>query len=493
MITRVRARYLIGFVDDDHCIIDGGEIVHDHDRVVFVGRGYDGPVDEEIDAGNAIVSPGFIDTNALADIDHAIFDSWPDRSRSLGLAWSESYLADHGARFDRAALKFRREFAISQLIRNGITTMMPIASETYLDWCETYEDMADTAEAVRALGIRAYLGPSYRTHVPYTDGTTILLHEDEQKGIDGLNDAVRFIEDFAGTADGRIQGALLPARIETQTETTLRETRRIADSLGVPVRLHAAQGLFEIETMINRTGRRSIPYLHDIGFLGARTFIPHVWTVPGNRLMPARLADPDFGLPEGDDLSLLAKTDTSVIFCPIPTAHYGGGIETIDSYRAQGVRVVIGTDSAPPNMIRALDLATAETKILSSDRTAAQAADLFRAATLEPARALGRDDLGRLAAGAQADYFVLDLSRNHIGPHGDPIRTLVMNADGRDIDRVVVAGNTIVSSGDIITVDTSDYASRAQDFLDRYIASHTESDFAQRPLTELQPPSFSRR
>ncbi|SDS80267.1 Cytosine/adenosine deaminase [Brevibacterium siliguriense] len=492
MITRVRAKFVIGYDESDHCLIEHGELVHDDDRIVFVGRDFEGHVDTEIDAGEAIVSPGFIDTNALADIDHAIFDSWPDRSRSLGLSWSESYLSDHGPRFDRNRLKFRREFALSQLIRNGITTMVPIAAETYLDWCEDYRDMADTAEAVAALGIRAYLGPSYRTHVPYTDGSRTLLHKDERRGLNGLTDAVRFIEDFAGSASGLIQGALLPARIETQTESTLRATREAADSLQVPVRLHAAQGVFETEEIITRTGKRSIPYLHQLGFLAPKTLIPHVWTVPGNRLMPPELATAEYGASGRgtDDLSLLAETDTSVIFCPIPTAHYGGGLETFDTYRAQGVRVVIGTDSAPPNMIKALDLATAETKVLGTDRTAAQAADLFRAATLEPARALGRSDLGRLAAGTQADYFVLDLTNAHIGPYADPIRTLVMNTDGRDINRVVVAGRTIVEDGQIVTVSTSDFRERAQEFLSDYISAHTESDFAGRSLDELQPSSF---
>lgn len=493
MITRIRAKFVIGFAHGDHTIIENGELVHDDDRIIFVGRDYEGPTDVEVDAGNAVLSPGFIDTNALADIDHAIFDSWHTAEHFLGLSWSEQYLHDHGPRFDRESMRFRREFAISQLIRNGITTMMPIAAETYLEWCETYEDMADTAEAVEALGIRAYLGPSYRTHVPYTDGTRGLLFEDEQRGLDGLADAVRFIEDFAGSGNGLIRGALLPARIETQTERTLRATREAADSLGVPVRLHAAQGLGEIEHLVARTGLRSIPYLHSLGFLAPTTFIPHVWTVPGNSLLPAHLAAREHGVVGNDDLALLAATDTSVIFCPIPTAHYGGGIQSFDTYRDRGVRVVIGTDSAPPNMLRGLDLATAMTKAQSNDRSTGQAADLFRAATLDPAKALGRDDLGRLAQGAQADYFVLDLDRVHIGPHGDPIRTLVMNGDGRDIVRVVVAGRTIVDDGQIVTVDTSSYVGRAQEFLGNYMADHTRSDFARRPLEKLLPPSFPTR
>jgi len=483
VITRIKAAFVIGYADGDHRILPDAELVHDEGTVLFVGRGYSGHVDHEIDAGLSIVSPGFIDLNALADIDHALFDSWHGPRTRLGLVWSEEYLKDHAPVFTPEQARFRREFALSQLARNGITTLMPIAAESYLDWCEDYEDMAQTASAVEAIGLRAYLGPSYRTHVPYTDGEQVLLHEDEQKGLDGLAEAVRFAQDYEGRANGLIRTALLPARIETQTEQTLRLTRQAADDLGIPVRLHAAQGLYEVETILRRTGLRPIPYLHSIGFLAGRTFIPHAWTVPGHRHMPEA-----FG--EGDDVALLAETGTSVIFCPIPAAHYGSLLDNYDSYRAKGVRIVMGTDSAPPNMIRGLDLAMAMHKTSTADRASAQAGDLFRSATLDPAEALGRPDLGRLAPGAQADYFVLDLTGEHIGPFADPIRTLVMNADGRDITRVVVAGRTVVEDREIVTVDTSGYRQRAQEFMDHYIASLSVSDYAHRNTEDLLPPSF---
>ena len=47
-------------------------------------------------------------------------------------------------------------------------------------------------------------------------------------------------------------------------------------------------------------------------------------------------------------------------------------------------------------------------KIVTHDLFAASAADVFTAATLGGARALGRDDLGRLAPGAKADLVIID-------------------------------------------------------------------------------------
>jgi|GEM_PF-3826593 len=65
-----------------------------------------------------------------------------------------------------------------------------------------------------------------------------------------------------------------------------------------------------------------------------------------------------------------------------------------------------------------------------------------------------------------------------------------MNCDGRGITRVVVAGRTTVEGQRIKTVDTSDYQQRAQSFLEKRMASFSNSDYKRRPASELFPPSF---
>ncbi|MFX9488004.1 N-ethylammeline chlorohydrolase, partial [Acinetobacter baumannii] len=64
MKTKITAKYVIGFDGEDHVIIRDGEVVYENDTILFVGHDYAGEVDEVIDAGNAVISPGFIDLNA---------------------------------------------------------------------------------------------------------------------------------------------------------------------------------------------------------------------------------------------------------------------------------------------------------------------------------------------------------------------------------------------------------------------------------------------
>jgi hypothetical protein len=66
-VTRIRGWFVIGYANGDHVVYRDGEVVYQADQVLFVGHDYAGELDRSIDVGDAIVGPGFVDVNALAD------------------------------------------------------------------------------------------------------------------------------------------------------------------------------------------------------------------------------------------------------------------------------------------------------------------------------------------------------------------------------------------------------------------------------------------
>lgn len=481
MKTRLTARFVIGYADGDHVIYPGGEVVYEGDTILFVGHDFPGQVDVTHDYGDAIISPGFIDLDALADIDHAILDTWLPPSQALGQQWSEEYFhAERRETFSFEDELFKRRYALVQLILNGITTAMPIAAETYRAWAETYAEFAGTAEIAADLGLRMYLGPSYRGGVTVTraDGSSDVLW-DEQRGEEGLADAVRFVQDFDGAYGGLIRGALLPARIETNTLDILRRTKAFSDELGCPVRLHAAQGKREVAFMHAWYGKRPLQVLDEIGFLGPRTLIPHV-TSPGER---------EAGDTERD-LARLRDHGTSVIHCPLISIRHGEILNSFDRYRRLGINLALGTDTFPPDMIRVMDYGSNLGKHAERDQAASSSADLFRAATLGGAQALGRDDLGRLAAGAKADITVVDLSTLRSGPIADPIRTMLYNTNGSYVRTVIINGRSVMVDRQIPGVDETAMRERAQRYFDDYTRAFTARDYQHRTPEDLFPSSF---
>jgi cytosine/adenosine deaminase-related metal-dependent hydrolase len=152
--------------------------------------------------------------------------------------------------------------------------------------------------------------------------------------------------------------------------------------------------------------------------------IPHVIFIKGSR---------EVNDDRPDELSRLAATGTSVIHCPLTSIRHGRVLESFDRCRAARVNVALGTDTLPPDMIRVMDEGSNLAKLVARDQSAGASADFFRAATLGGARALGRDDLGRLAPGAKADLVIVDLDALRTGPIDDPIRTLLDNTNGNQV------------------------------------------------------------
>ena len=125
---------------------------------------------------------------------------------------------------------------------------------------------------------------------------------------------------------------------------------------------------------------------------------------PGHCLLTTahRLA----ALPGGRDLDLLAGSGAAVAHCPLVFARRGNALESFHRYRARGITVGLGTDTYPRDMISEMRLAALLCKVVERDFLVGTAADVFTAATLEGAKALRRDDIGRLAPGYNADVVV---------------------------------------------------------------------------------------
>jgi cytosine/adenosine deaminase-related metal-dependent hydrolase len=115
--------------------------------------------------------------------------------------------------------------------------------------------------------------------------------------------------------------------------------------------------------------------------------------------------------------------------------------------------VGIGCDIWPSDIIEEMRLACLMGKQTSGSAEQPTCHEVFAAATVGSADALGRQDLGWLATGAQADLVCIDLSRYHYRPVLDPVRSLVLFGRGQDVDTVLVAGQPVVTDWHVLNAD----------------------------------------
>ncbi len=191
------------------------------------------------------------------------------RPRRRAGVWPRSYLdAGPYEMYSREELAFQKKHAFATLIRNGITTALPIASLFYRAWGETAEEFEDAAEAAASLGLRTYLGPAYRTGNQAGRGgwpsrrpiTTSHAASPE------LDAAADFAKRHEGAAGGLIRAMLAPDRIETSTAELLRRTAAVSRDLDIPVRLHCCQSKIEYALVLSQHGLGPPEWLQSLGF-----------------------------------------------------------------------------------------------------------------------------------------------------------------------------------------------------------------------------------
>lgn len=485
MKTKIKAKYLIGYENNDHMILHDAELVYEADKIIFVGYDYPLPVDQVIDASDAMVSPGFIDLNALGDVDHELVHN--EHNNQLNLLWSQSYYQKGPREFFSAEEEaFKSLYAYVHLILNGVTTAMPITSVFYKRWAETYAEIEAAAHHAGKLGLRIYLGPSYQAGIRVVKpDSSIEVMWREEEGKAGLQRAVDFVKKFDGAYDGLIRGMFAPERIETQTPALLQETRRYADELGVPVRLHAAQGNYEFFEILKRHKKTPIQYLYDLGFLGPMVSIPHMIYI--NTYKKAGLQSPV------DDLDLIRETQTTAIHCPLVMALHSEFLDTFSRYKRAGVRMALGTDTFPPDIIKNIFIGSYLSRVLEGSTQDCTFADYFRTATLGGAQALNRDDLGKLTPGAKADMIIIDMSGFHLGPLDDPIRTFMLSGSGRDIRTSIINGKIVMQDREIAGIDFPAIQEKGQNYYQKLRQSYRVRAIQDLPEEEFFPPSFKMR
>ena len=316
-------------------------------------------------------------------------------------------------------------------------TALPIASLFYRAWGETVEEFTDAAHAAAELGLRAYLGPAYRTgnQVVSPDGEIGTFY-DEARGLAELDAAITFAGRIEGAAGGLIRAMLAPDRIETCSSELVRRGASAAREMKIPVRQHCCQSKIEYDLVLAQHGMSPPEWLESLGALSERWLLPHGTYVSGSR----HISRP------GRDLEIIRDAGATIVHCPLVSGRHGGSIDHFARYRAMGLKIGLGTDTAPPDMIMNMQVGMILTRVMGGSAGTVRSEDYYDAATTGGADALGRPDLGRLQPGARADITVFDLDRPHLGQVIDPIQTMMLSGHGRDFSDVIIDGRFVMEA-----------------------------------------------
>lgn len=201
-------------------------------------------------------------------------------------------------------------------------------------------------------------------------------------------------------------------------------------------------------------GVRSIPLLDGWGILDEHLVNVHaVWL-------------------DDDELRLLGEKGGLVSYCPASNMVFGERVLDIPGYKAHGITVGLGTDSAASNntqdMFADIRLSSLCQRLGARNPTAVSVEDMLAVGTADAAKVVGLP-VGELAAGYKADFAILDIDDPSLNPHRSLASHVCHSMNSRAVRDVFVGGRQVVKDRELTGLDMSSVLGRLNRSVDRIL------------------------
>lgn len=403
------------------------------------------------DAAHTLVHPGLI---------NAHMHSHGGLARGQGDKWTlELLLAAApwlGGGRALADKKLSATICAAEMALKGCTAAYDLFVEFPLP---TRDGMDAVAEAYAEVGLRAVIAPmvadlSFYQAIP---GLLDALPDELRQAVDSLRPGdgaacLAAIEDIARHWSWDRAGILLavaPTIPHHCTEGFVCGCARVARTNGLGLHTHVGESKVQAVAGQRLYGRTLLQQMDHWGIVGADFTAAHgVWL-------------------DDADMRLMADKGARLAHNPGSNMRLGNGLFPLRRALDLGVTVGIGTDGANcsdnQNMYEAMRYASMASKVQSpriEDWAAVE--EVYRAATVGSARALGLADAGEIRVGAKADLVFLDLQAINWIPHNWTINQIVHVEDATAVRHVMIGGRLVVRDRSLTTVDLPRLAREAE-------------------------------
>jgi 8-oxoguanine deaminase len=414
---------------------EGGIVIH-HGRIVEIiprGGRPAGDIDQIYDASGHVVIPGLINTH------HHFFQTLtrahPAAINKELFPWLKALYPIWGRHVTPEAFRLATRLALTELLMSGCTC----ASDHHYLYPRGLDEAMDIqAEEAARLGMRMTLTRG-SMNLSEKDGglppDTVVQDEDTI-----LADCERILSRYHDGAEGAmLQVALAPCAPFTVTKRLMVDTVGLAERFNCRLHTHLGETRDENEYCLASFGCRPVDYLEECGWLTDRVWLAH-------------------GIHFNDDeVHRLGRHRVGICHCPTSNMTLASGQCRTRELEAAGSPIGLGVDGSASNdnsnLMESVRHALMINR-LTYDAASITHFDVFRWASEGSARCLGRDDLGAIKVGKQADLAFYTLDELRFSGAGDPLAALVLCGAHR-ADRVMVGGQWLVEHGDPIGTDVA--------------------------------------
>src|SRR3954451_23745159 len=247
-----RADMVVGWDGQQHVYMPDADVAFEGGVLRFVGRGFPGPADTEIDGRGLMVMPGLVNIHSHPSSE-PMNKGLLDEIGSPGLYNSSLYEFMPIFRADAEAVPHCVRVALSELLLSGVTTVADL-SMAHPSWLDLLGES----------GMRVCIAPMFRSARWFTRNGHVVEYEwDTKAGERAFAEAMTLIERAEQHESGRLFGMVVPSQIDTCTPELLRDSFDEAKRRGGSWQIQAAQSVDEFHEIPRRHGFTPIGWLHE--------------------------------------------------------------------------------------------------------------------------------------------------------------------------------------------------------------------------------------
>jgi len=414
----------------DNC--EGGLVVQGRKIIELVARGKNPStgIDQIYDASESVVLPGLVNTHH--HFYQTLTRAYPEALNQELFPWLKS-LYKVWANIQPEMHAVATELALAELLLSGCTT----ASDHHYLFPSQLENAIDIqVEQANKIGMRVVLTRGSMSLGEKDGGLPpqSVVQTDDQI----LQDSERLINTYHQTESGAmIQIALAPCSPFSVTTELMQATADLAEKHNVRLHTHLAETIDEENFCLQKFGLRTVDYLESVGWLSDRTWLAH-------------------GIHFNDEeVRKLGKANVGVCHCPTSNMMLASGICHNLELEKAGCDIGIGVDGSASNDGSNMIAEVRQAMYLQRLRYGASKVthqQAYHWATQGSAKLLGREDIGEISVGKQADLALFKLDEMRFSGSHDALAALLL-CGAQKADRVMVAGKWRVTNGKIIDLD----------------------------------------
>jgi 8-oxoguanine deaminase len=401
-------------------VVEGTRIV----ELVAVGASPSAPVDATFDASRHVVLPGLV--NAHHHFYQTLTRAHPAAINRELFDWLTA-LYPIWARLKPGHLRLAVRLALTELMLSGCTT----AADHHYVYPAGLENAVDIeVEEAQALGIRMTVTRGSMNRGQKDGGLPPDTVVQDAQTI--LADSERVLKLFHDPKPGaQIRIALAPCSPFSVDKQLMSDTARLAERYDCQLHTHLCETQDEERFCLDMYKVRPVDLLEETGWMSKRTWLAH-----GIHF-------------SAEEIGRLGRAGVGVGHCAASNMVLASGICRTCELEAAGAPVGLGVDGSASNDSSNMMEAARHALMIGRLRYGASAVthlDVLRWGTEGSARCLGRDDIGRLAPGLEADLALFKLDEPRFSGAHDPLAALVLCGAHR-ADRVMIAGRWRVVDG----------------------------------------------